>query len=43
MREGDRPAARIRGVVVKAVGDEVLVYDLARHRAHSLNRLAAAI
>jgi hypothetical protein len=29
--------------VVKTVGDEVLVYDLVRHRAHSLNRAALAV
>jgi hypothetical protein len=29
--------------VVKAVGGEVLVYDLARQRAHSLNATAAAV
>jgi hypothetical protein len=41
-RQG-RPVARRREVVVKVVGDEVLVYDLERHRAHSLNRMAAAV
>jgi hypothetical protein len=35
--------ARTRDLVLKTVGDEVLVYDLARHRAHSLNRVAAAV
>jgi hypothetical protein len=35
--------ARRHDVVVKAVGDEVLVYDLTRHRAHSLNAVAAAV
>jgi hypothetical protein len=39
----EHPAARIDELVLKAVGDEVLVYDLARHRAHSLNPVAAAI
>lgn len=43
MREGKRPAARTRDVVVRTVGDEVLVYDLARHRAHSLNPVATAV
>jgi Coenzyme PQQ synthesis protein D (PqqD) len=38
-----RPVARIAGLVVKAMGDEVLVYDLERDRAHSLNRAAAAV
>jgi Coenzyme PQQ synthesis protein D (PqqD) len=40
---GERPVARTAGLVVKTVGDEVLVYDLERHRAHSLNRVAAAV
>ena len=43
MRLGERPAARTRDVVVKAVGDEVLVYDLQRHGAHGLNAVAAAV
>jgi hypothetical protein len=38
-----RPRARQEGIVVKAVGDELLVYDLERHRAHSLNPVAAAV
>jgi hypothetical protein len=29
--------------VVKTVGDEVLVYDLETHRAHSVNGVAAAV
>jgi hypothetical protein len=37
------PLARRDGLVVKTVAGEVLVYDLERHRAHSLNPLAAAI
>jgi hypothetical protein len=43
VRQDERPEARTSGVVVKAVGDEVLVYDLARHRAHSLNPVAASV
>ena len=39
----DGPLARRDGLVVKTVGDEVLVYDLERARAHSLDALAAAI
>ena len=39
----DGPLARRDGLVVKTVGDEVLVYDLERARAHSLNAQAAAI
>lgn len=44
MRETtEQPRARSNDLVVKPVGEEVLVYDLARHRAHSLNRVAAAV
>jgi hypothetical protein len=39
----ERPLARTRDLVLRTVGDEVLVYDLTRHRAHSLNRVAAAV
>jgi Coenzyme PQQ synthesis protein D (PqqD) len=39
----DRPAARTSGLVVKALRDAILIYDLAQHRAHSLNRLAAEV
>jgi Coenzyme PQQ synthesis protein D (PqqD) len=39
----DGPLARRDGLVVKTVGDEVLVYDLERARAHSLDALAAAL
>jgi hypothetical protein len=35
--------ARAAGLVVHDLDDEVLVYDLDRHRAHCLNRTAAAI
>ncbi len=38
-----KPARRTSGVVVQALGDEVIVYDLERHRAHSLEPRAAAI
>ena len=38
-----KPRARRQNLVVKSVGDEMLVYDLARHRAHSLNLVAAAV
>jgi len=37
------PRARMTGLVVKILGEEVLVYDLIRHTAHSLNRSAAAV
>ena len=40
MRE---PLAKTSELVVKKVGEELLVYDLARHKAHSLNRVAAAV
>ena len=42
-RRQERPIARASGLVVKALPDEVLIYHLARHRAHSLNRVAAAV
>ncbi|HSF29055.1 MAG TPA: PqqD family protein [Candidatus Tectomicrobia bacterium] len=38
-----RPSARTEGIVVQALPDEVLVYDLERHKAHCLNRTAALI
>lgn len=37
------PKARTTGLNVEEVGDELLVYDLQRHRAHSLNVGAAAV
>ena len=42
-QESARPTARRAGLVVKQVGDETLVYDLAEHRAHSVNQVAAAV
>jgi hypothetical protein len=39
----EAPRARTSGLVVKTLPEEVLVYDLTRHRAHSLNRAAAAV
>jgi Coenzyme PQQ synthesis protein D (PqqD) len=38
-----RPLARAQGIVVQTLPDEVLVYDLERHKAHCLNRTAALI
>jgi hypothetical protein len=38
-----RPVARTEGLVVRAIGDETLVYDTRRHRAHCLNRTAALV
>src|SRR5574341_33574 len=37
------PAAREDRLVVQEVSDEVLVYDLDRHKAHCLNRTAALV
>jgi hypothetical protein len=37
------PCARTEGIVVQALPDEVLVYDLERHRAHCLNHTATLI
>ena len=42
-QDSEQSRARTSGLVVKGVGEELLVYDLARHRAHSLNRVAAAV
>jgi coenzyme PQQ synthesis protein D (PqqD) len=39
--EGAAPRARDEGLVIQDLPDEMLVYDLERHRAHSLNRTAA--
>jgi hypothetical protein len=35
--------ARDEGLVVQELSDELLIYDLDRHRAHSLNRVAALV
>jgi len=37
------PRAREEGLVIKALSDELLVYDLERHEAHCLNRAAALV
>ena len=37
------PRARKAGLVVKGLNDEVLVYDLERNKAHSLNESAAFV
>lgn len=42
-QERELPKARTQGLVVKDVRDEVLVYDLQSQKAHSLNRVAAAV
>jgi hypothetical protein len=37
------PIARRERLIVQEVGEEILVYDLDRHRAHCLNRTAALV
>ena len=37
------PLARKEGLIVEQMPDEVLVYDLERHKAHCLNRTAAFV
>jgi len=37
------PQARQDGIVVRELADEVLIYDLERHKAHCLNSTAAAV
>jgi hypothetical protein len=37
------PRARREGLEVQELVDEVLVYDLERHRAHGLNKLASLV
>jgi hypothetical protein len=37
------PSARHEGLIVESLGDELLVYDGERNRAHSLNGVAAAV
>jgi hypothetical protein len=37
------PIARTEGLVVKQLDDEVLIYDLERHRAHCLNQASALV
>lgn len=38
-----KPQARQDGLVVQELEDETLVYDLGNHKAHCLNRAAAAV
>lgn len=38
-----KPRRRKKGLAVQHLVDEVLVYDLERHRAHCLNRTAALV
>lgn len=43
MQTQTHPQARTEGLVVRELPDEVLVYDLERHKAHCLNQTAAAV
>ena len=43
MREPYRPRARRTGLRTETLGLELLVYDLAAHRAHHLNPIAASV
>jgi hypothetical protein len=38
-----KPQARRRGLLLRELPDELLVYDQERHRAHCLNRTAALV
>ena len=38
-----RPDARRERLLLEEVGDELVIYDLQRHRAHQLNRTAALV
>ncbi len=40
---GARPKARRRGLLVRDLGGEVVVYELESHRGHCLNRTAALV
>ena len=42
-REQLSPEARKEGLVIHKLGEEVLVYDIDRHRAHCLNKTAALV
>jgi len=37
------PRARTEGLLVRDIGDEVVVYDLESHRSHCLNRTATLV
>src|SRR6185295_15750013 len=46
MKTGSRhplPQARKDGLIIKALTDEVVVYDLETHEVHCLNRVAALV
>ena len=38
-----RPVARRKGLLIRELPDELLVYDQERHQAHCLNRTAASV
>lgn len=42
-REQSVPRARREGLLVQELADELLVYDLVRHKAHCLNQTAALV
>jgi Coenzyme PQQ synthesis protein D (PqqD) len=42
-RDQMRPRAKVEDIVVQTLPDEVLVYDLQRHKAHCLNPTAALV
>ena len=42
-KDRNAPLARKKGLVVRELEDEVLIYDRERHQAHSLNRVAALV
>lgn len=42
-KENRLPERRKKGLVVQNLSDEVLIYDLERHKAHCLNQTAAMI
>jgi hypothetical protein len=43
MQTQTQPQARTEGLVIRELPEEVLVYDLERHKAHCLNHTAAAV
>lgn len=43
MEDQTAPKARKEGILIQELSDEVLVYDLESHKAHCLNKAAAAI
>jgi Coenzyme PQQ synthesis protein D (PqqD) len=41
--KGARPKARREGLLVRDLGDEVVVYEIESHRGHALNRTATLV